>query len=103
MQVGGEYVGYDNIELRSHPLTVRRSGFHPDNASSILAEITIHIERFIMSNKEYDKLAITDALTALINKGLVEEIIVDGESQYRLTSIGEKVADHLGSDSKDRS
>jgi len=55
-----------------------------------------------MSNKEYDEADITSALTALVNKGLVEEVIVDGEIQYRLTSIGEKVADHLGSDSKDR-
>lgn len=40
-----------------------------------------------------------EALTSLINDGLVEEITINGEVKYQLTSIGRSIGMHLQSDS----
>lgn len=41
---------------------------------------------------------IDDALKSLINKGVVEEIIVNGEPTYKLTPVGMQVIKHMTSD-----
>jgi hypothetical protein len=51
---------YYHTSTRSHLLTVRKSGFHPGNRSSILLGITIRDSfvidgSFIMSNKGWSK------------------------------------------------
>ena len=37
------------------------------------------------------------AIKGLLDKGLVEEVIVDGEINYRLTSIGCQIGPHMTS------
>ena len=39
-----------------------------------------------------------EALNSLIDDGLVEEVIINGEVKYQLTSIGRSVGMHLQSD-----
>lgn len=39
-----------------------------------------------------------EAVIGLIEKGLVEEVVVDGEVKYQLTKLGEQIGPHLNSD-----
>lgn len=50
-----------------------------------------------MSEKDFD-----EAIQGLIEKGLVEEVMVDGEVQYRLTLVGQAVGHHMESDPTNR-
>lgn len=38
------------------------------------------------------------AIMGLIEKGIIEKVILDGEVKYRLTKIGEQIGPHLSSD-----
>lgn len=46
-----------------------------------------------MSEDEFN-----EAIQGLIEKGLVEEVMVDGEVQYRLTMVGQAVGAHMESE-----
>lgn len=39
-----------------------------------------------------------EAILGLIEKGIIEEVILDGEVKYRLTKVGEQIGPHLTSD-----
>lgn len=49
------------------------------------------------SNKDFDK-----AIQALVDKGLVEQISVDGETHYKLTNLGLQIRTHVNSDPDQR-
>lgn len=38
------------------------------------------------------------AIRGLIEKGILEEVILDGEVKYQLTKVGEQIGPHLTSD-----
>ena len=50
-----------------------------------------------MSESDFD-----EAIKGLIEKGLVEEVMVDGEVHYRLTLEGQAVGQHMESNPADR-
>ena len=58
----------------------------------------------IFSSKDSDmnKQEFMLAIEGLIDKGLVEEVIIDGERHYRLTEIGLMIGKHLDSNIKDQ-
>lgn len=46
--------------------------------------------------------AFEEAMKGLLEKGLVEEKIIDGVKHYRVTSVGEVVYDHAKGDPSER-
>jgi hypothetical protein len=50
-----------------------------------------------MSKAEFD-----EAIQGLLEKGLVHEVVVDGEIEYQLTDMGTSVGHHLESDPNKR-
>ena len=42
------------------------------------------------------------AINGLISKGLVEEVVIDGVINYRLTNIGVQIGSHLDSNIKEQ-
>jgi len=46
-----------------------------------------------MSKNEFEK-----AIQGLLSKGIMEEVMVDGQIKYRLTKVGEQIGPHLTSD-----
>lgn len=50
-----------------------------------------------LSNKEFK-----EAVSNLIDKGIVEEVIIDGEVEYKVTYIGLQIYNHLYSDKSEQ-
>jgi DNA-binding HxlR family transcriptional regulator len=50
-----------------------------------------------MSQKDFD-----EAIDGLIEKGMVQKVVIDGEVQYKLTALGQAVGGHLDSNHSDK-
>jgi hypothetical protein len=60
-------------------------------------EVFVGVEDSDMTIEEFDS-----AMKGLVAKGLMEEVIVNGEPKYRLTPMGRSVGQHMNSTTKDQ-